>query len=165
MILEPIARVDEGASWVGWQMDDASATKLTIRSTVAEAQKVQQAISEQVAAHGYSCDTNFAIRLSLDEALINAIRHGNGDDPNRLITISYQITSETACIRVCDEGEGFTPNNIPDPTLDENLEQPNGRGVMLMKAYMTEVHFNKRGNCVTLVKRRNCSLPNSPTCD
>ena len=164
MILEP-SEVDEGASWVGWQMDDAPVTKLTIRSTVAEAQKVQRIISEQVTAHGYTCDTGFAIRLSLDEALINAIRHGNGDDPNRLITVSYQVTDETARIRVCDEGSGFTPDNIPDPTLDENLEQPNGRGVMLMKAYMTEVHFNKRGNCVTLVKRRNCSLPSSPTCD
>ncbi|MFA7238304.1 MAG: ATP-binding protein, partial [Phycisphaeraceae bacterium] len=59
-----------------------------------------------------------------------------------------------------DEGPGFTPEGVPDPTRGENLERPSGRGVMLMKAYMTKVSFSPSGNRVTMIKRKSCHLPN-----
>jgi serine/threonine-protein kinase RsbW len=105
-------------------------------------------------ANGYHQDVCFAIRLALEEALINAIKHGNRCDPAKKIRIRFQVGPDKADIRVADEGEGFDPRRIPDPTLDENLEKPGGRGIMLMRAYMDEVRFNARGNEVHLVKRR-----------
>lgn len=132
--------------------------KLVIASVPAEACQVERAIMAAVASHGFDEHAAFAIRLALDEALANAIHHGNRNDPAKHITVEYEVTDDRACIRVCDEGPGFKPEGVPDPTIDENIERPNGRGVLLMRAYMTEVRFNETGNCVTLIKTRNCPL-------
>ncbi len=144
---------------VSRKMRDAPVKKLVIHSRVSEAHQAQQTIMKEAAAHRFTNDAGFAVRLALDEALSNAIHHGNRDDPHKHITLDYQITDERVRICVCDEGAGFNPDAVPDPTLDENLQRPHGRGIMLMRAYMTQVIFNDRGNCVTLVKRRNCPLP------
>ena len=133
--------------------------RLVIPSSLNEAVKVQQAILAEAEKSGYSDSARFAIRLALDEALSNAINHGNAGDEKKRVTVEYDITEEKACISVGDEGPGFRPEKLPDPTADENLERPHGRGVMLMKAYMTGVCFNKRGNVVTLTKDRCCKLP------
>ena len=109
----------------------------------------------EVAACGYSKAACFAIKLAIEESLNNAIRHGNGHDSNKRVRVSCQIDPKRACIVVTDEGDGFCPDSVPDPTTDENLEKPHGRGNMLMRAYMDEVHFNKKGNEVRLVKRNN----------
>ncbi|MCE9589544.1 MAG: ATP-binding protein [Planctomycetes bacterium] len=133
--------------------------KLSIPSKLAEAARVHDQVIADARASGYSDSACFAIRLALDEALSNAIHHGNRDDASKHIGVQYDITEKAVSITVCDEGPGFKPDKVPDPTLDENLECPHGRGVMLMRAYMTHVSFNDRGNCVTLVKERNCKLP------
>ena len=136
------------------------AKKLVIFSTPGEAARAQQVILEDIRAANLSDNAVFAIRLSLDEAIANAIRHGNKNDPTKKVQISYGATAEDYRITVTDEGPGFSPERVPDPTLDENLEKPHGRGCMLMHAYMTEVKFSTRGNSVTLIKRRDCTLPN-----
>jgi serine/threonine-protein kinase RsbW len=124
-----------------------------------EAVNVMQSIVAAVESHGYSEGAVFAVRLALDEALSNAIRHGNQNNPKKTVTVEYEVTDDQARISICDEGPGFTPADLPDPTLDENLERPHGRGVMLIQAYMTEVSYNDKGNCVTMVKHRTCQLP------
>jgi serine/threonine-protein kinase RsbW len=134
-------------------------TKLVIPSLTADADRVLKTVLGEIQAHGYGENAYFGIRLALEEALSNAIHHGNGDDPAKHVTVDFTVTDDQAQITVCDEGCGFCPEHVPDPTLEENIERPNGRGVMLMRAYMTEVRFNDRGNCVTLVKHRNCPLP------
>ena len=134
-------------------------TKLSIPNAFAEAVKVQHAILSEAEAHGYSESARFAIRLALDEAMSNAICHGNRNDPHKRIAIDYAVTDEQVRIQVTDEGHGFRPAAVPDPTLDENLERPHGRGIMLMRAYMTDVSYSERGNTVTLIKNRNCKLP------
>jgi serine/threonine-protein kinase RsbW len=139
-------------------MDQPLSKKLVIGSLL-EAGGALRTIMADIAARGYSDNACFGIHLALDEAVSNAIRHGNRSDPTKHVTIEYRVTDEEVNLKVCDEGPGFRPNCVPDPTLDENIERPNGRGVMLMRAYMTEVHYNDCGNCVTLVKRRNCPLP------
>jgi serine/threonine-protein kinase RsbW len=73
--------------------------------------------------------------------------------------VEYTVSPSGVTISVADEGLGFDPGKVADPTLDENLDQPHGRGLMLMKAYMTEVSFNRRGNRVTMSKRSDCPLP------
>jgi serine/threonine-protein kinase RsbW len=97
----------------------------------------------------------FAIRLAVEEALVNAIKHGNQQDRNKQVMLSYYLEDDAFCIRIRDEGPGFDPTSVPDPTLQENLERCSGRGLMLMRYYMTEVHFLERGNLVIMKKLRN----------
>ena len=106
-------------------------------------------------AQGYGPEVCFAIRLALEEALSNAIRHGNRFDANKKITVSSCVGAEQAAITVTDEGKGFDPGEVPDPTVDENLEKPSGRGIMLMRAYMDEVMYNKAGNEVRMLKHKS----------
>ena len=103
---------------------------------------------------GYDDDHLFAVRLALEEALVNAMKHGNAFDPNRSVHVWYRASPERVEIRVADEGGGFDPTSVPDPTADENLERPCGRGIMLMRCYMDEVAFSPEGNQVSMVKRR-----------
>ena len=118
-------------------------------------------LMDEIERAGFNDNCCFAIRLSLDEAITNAVRHGNGLNPDLKATIDYEITDEHFRITISDQGPGFVPEKVPDPTLDENLDRPCGRGLMLMRAYMTHVEFNAKGNAVTLVKRRDCKLPHA----
>lgn len=103
---------------------------------------------------GYPAASIFALRLALEEAMTNAFRHGHETLPDEPIDLEWSIDSSRAEFVIEDRGPGFEPGSVPDPTLDENLERPSGRGIMLMRAYMTEVSFNKRGNRVTMVYDR-----------
>ena len=133
--------------------------RMVISSKLTEVSKVQGILLDEAKAHGFGREACWSIRLALDEALNNAIRHGNGGDPSKKVTIDFEVTEKQARIKVRDEGGGFNPGDLPDPTLNENLVRPHGRGVMLMKTYMSEVHFDCGGNTVTLVKRRDCIRP------
>ncbi|MFW6038880.1 MAG: ATP-binding protein [bacterium] len=135
-------------------MADVPITKMVIASRLSEVPAVQQAILDEVKCHGYGQDTLFAVRLALEEALSNAIRHGNGEDPTKKVTIEYAVTDQRIEVSIADEGHGFQPDTLPDPTDDENLARPHGRGVMLMQAYMNEISYNDRGNRVTMVRTR-----------
>lgn len=132
---------------------------LRIASRPCEAERIHKAVLPELARHGYTAEAQFAVRLALDEALANAISHGNHQDPAKQVTVDCTIDDEEAVLSVEDEGRGFDPRQVPDPTLDENLEKPHGRGIMLMRAYMSRVSFNKAGNCVTMVKQRSCRRP------
>lgn len=94
--------------------------------------------------------SRFAVRLALEEAVSNASRHGNSGDPKKKLELRYRVKPGEIVIEVEDEGRGFDPGVVPDPTAEENLEIPSGRGLMLMRAYMSEVSFNEEGNRVTL---------------
>jgi len=97
----------------------------------------------------------FGIRLAVEEALVNAIRHGNGLDAGKQVSVECQLTIDRFWIRIADEGDGFDPSELPDPTAPENLEVPSGRGVMLMRNFMTRVEYNEQGNCVEMGKSRS----------
>jgi serine/threonine-protein kinase RsbW len=120
---------------------------------------VIEALEDQILAAldgaGFSKSSRFAIKLALEEAITNAFQHGHRTmPPGTPIDVSFEVSPEEVRIVVRDRGPGFTPDAVPDPTLDENLANPTGRGIMLMKAYMTEVHHNEQGNRVELVYRR-----------
>lgn len=85
---------------------------------------------------------------------MNAIKHGNGMDPNKEVHVTCQVDDIQTRITIRDEGTGFNPSDVPDPTDEDNLEKPGGRGIMLMKAFMTEVSYSEDGNEVLLVKER-----------
>ena len=106
---------------------------------------------------GYDEDLQFAIRLAFEEALVNAIKHGNRMDPARKVSLAYRVSPECIEIRIRDEGEGFNPHIVPDPTVDENLQRPCGRGIMLMRSYMDTVQYACRGKEVQMIKYRRPS--------
>ena len=83
---------------------------------------------------------------------MNAVRHGNASDPNKQIKIGISIDDQRAVIEVEDEGEGFRPDAVPDPTSPERISLPSGRGLMLIRAYMSEVDFNDQGNQIRMTK-------------
>ncbi len=140
-------------------MEQTVVKTLVFPSTLDEALKAEQQVLEHVARHDFDEDACFAIRLALDEAISNAIQHGNDGDPAKQVTVRYTIDGDAVRVEVGDEGNGFAPTGVPDPTRPENLEKPNGRGIMLIRAYMTEVEYNQKGNRVTMIKRRGCMLP------
>jgi serine/threonine-protein kinase RsbW len=125
-----------------------------IPSTVDEIHRVQAVIQHELSRQGYDADTCFAVKLALEESLVNAVKHGNKFDPKCLVHVRFSINPRRISISVKDEGSGFDPTGVPDPTSDENLTKPNGRGIMLMRAYMDEVSYNRRGNEVTMIRRK-----------
>ena len=121
-------------------------------NTLEEGYRVADALLEELQKTGYSEMAVFAVRLAIEEALNNAIRHGNGLDPGKTAELTYEVTDQQVDIRISDEGPGFDFQDVPDPTLDENLDKPTGRGLMLIRAYMDTVQFNDKGNELHMVK-------------
>lgn len=128
--------------------------ELTIASDLAEARRVQEEIEQALQASGYTEHEVFAIKLALEEALVNAIKHGNQMDPGKQVFVVYKVTSERFEIRITDQGAGFNPEDVPDPTAIENLERPCGRGLLLMRGFMSEVEYHGKGNSVSMAKVR-----------
>jgi len=94
----------------------------------------------------------FAVRLALEEAVINAIKHGNELDPTKKVRLDFIVEEDKVTLKVTDEGKGFNPNEVPDPWSDEGLAAESGRGLALMRAYMDDVQYNEKGNVVTMIK-------------
>jgi len=124
-----------------------------IPSRLGAAQGAENKLLEEVARHAYSEASAFAVKLAVEEALNNAIKHGNRFDSSKTIDLTFRVNSAEIAVTITDQGSGFDPEVVPDPTAEENLVKPTGRGIMLMRAYMDEVHFNDRGNQVRMVKR------------
>ena len=91
--------------------------------------------------------------VALDEAFVNAVKHGNKFDTDKLVRISVEISPTKASFTIEDEGDGFDVEEIPDPTNPENLFKTSGRGVMFIYNIMDEVIYNSRGNRVTMIKK------------
>jgi serine/threonine-protein kinase RsbW len=96
----------------------------------------------------------FGVHLAVEEALVNAIKHGNLEDPAKCVQVEYRLSDDRVEIRIADEGKGFDLAAVPDPTAADQLELPTGRGIMLMKSFMSEVEYNAVGNAVRMEKCR-----------
>ncbi|HWV57647.1 MAG TPA: ATP-binding protein [Longimicrobiales bacterium] len=94
---------------------------------------------------------HFSIRVGVTEALANAMLYGNERDPSKRVRLEAKITSTMLIVRVTDEGCGFDPSCVPDPTLPSNRTREGGRGIFLIRQLMDEVDFNDRGNSITMV--------------
>jgi serine/threonine-protein kinase RsbW len=95
----------------------------------------------------------FDIRLCLEEALINGIKHGNKYDPKLSVRLTVDADPERIFIEVQDQGTGFNPAGVEDCTTDENVFKSMGRGVFLIRNLMDEVQYNDKGNCLRMTKR------------
>ncbi|MSR29518.1 MAG: ATP-binding protein [Phycisphaerales bacterium] len=115
---------------------------------------IQRRIDAVLAELNYAEQARFGIRLSLEEAIMNGFHHGNQKDPRKSLTVRWVVTPEVATFHVTDQGEGFDPDAIPDPTLDENLEIPSGRGIMLIRTYMSGATYHAPGNHIEMHYRK-----------
>jgi serine/threonine-protein kinase RsbW len=114
---------------------------------------VLEYLQERVAKLGLIKPDRSNLFVALDEAFVNAVKHGNKNDPNKLVRITAELTPQEASFTVEDEGEGFDINQIPDPCDPANLFRTSGRGVLLILNIMDEVEYNAQGNRVKMVKR------------
>ncbi len=121
----------------------AELAALLIRDIVAELERSGWSKKEQLDTH-----------LCLEEAFMNAIKHGNDNDNTKCVNLKCWINGQIFRIQISDEGPGFRLEDIPDPTAEENLTNTSGRGLMLMRHYMDVVDYNDLGNLVTLEKHR-----------
>ncbi len=111
---------------------------------------------------GHTGKDVFAVRLALEEAIVNAHKHGHRGDWGVPIVVRYRVGAGGVVAQVEDQGPGFDPGQVPDPTAPENLERSTGRGLLLMCAYMTRVCHSRRGNCVCLCRDRPPAAPGDP---
>lgn len=109
----------------------------------------------QLGETGWPARDVYGIHLSLEEAFVNAIRHGNKSDPEKFVDLRFYLADDHLRIEIQDEGAGFNPETLPDPTSDEFLDRPNGRGVLLIRTFMTKVDYLGRGNHVVMVKEKS----------
>ncbi len=109
-------------------------------------------VTERLVEFGWSDGDVYAVRLALEEGITNAIRHGNQLDPNKQVTANCRLAANRVLIEILDQGHGFDPERVPDPTEPENLERPGGRGLLLMRSYMTRVEYSPRGNHLVMEK-------------
>ena len=126
-----------------------------IPSDTARGREVQEQIVSGMEQRGFSPRDVFGVRLALEEALVNAIKHGNRMDPDKSVQIDWTLSESGVRIVIEDQGEGFDVSDVPDPTDDENLDKPGGRGIMLMRSFMSVVEYNESGNRLTLEKLKD----------
>ncbi|WP_419802286.1 ATP-binding protein [Mucilaginibacter sp.] len=120
----------------------------SVMESIARLESLVEEISER---YHVSEDTFANMMTCLNEALINAIVHGNQSDPNKKVYINAEVKDQKKIIwTIADEGPGFDYNNIPDPTAPENLEKLTGRGVFIIKHLADQFIFNAHGNEVEL---------------
>ncbi len=117
--------------------------------------RAEEMLLEAMGRHGYPDAARFAVRLALEESLVNAFRHGHKDLPQDTpARVEFSVTGDVVELAIEDQGPGFKPEDVPDPTLDENIERPTGRGLLLMRAYMARVEYMGRGNRVEMTYQR-----------
>jgi serine/threonine-protein kinase RsbW len=129
-------------------------TEMMIPSDLDEVPRIQDLIAQLLKSNSFADRDIFGVKLALEEALVNAIKHGNRLDPKKKVRIEYSVRHDRVDIVIADEGPGFEPAKVADPLAAENIERPNGRGLLLMRHYMTEVNYHPPGNRVTMCKVR-----------
>jgi len=131
-----------------WSLDT------TIPSDTEKGNRVVQEVVSQLESHGWGQHDIFGIHLSLQEAVINAIKHGNQYSGDKSVHVVCRLRPDQVHLEVADEGPGFKPAEVPDCTADENLDRPCGRGIMLMKSFMSHVDYIDAGNRVVMQKQK-----------
>lgn len=128
---------------------------LVLASRFENIEVAERALVDLCQRAGCASDEEYWLITALREAIANAVRHGNRQNPERFVRVAYSIEDSTITIRVEDEGRGFDPKDIPDPTDPENLLRPNGRGIFYMRQFMSRVDFSPTpagGTAVVMVK-------------
>lgn len=114
--------------------------------------EVSKELIKQLQDKGVDEEIVFDVHVGFEEALRNAMVHGNKSNPDKKVTVETEVSDRAVVICVEDEGDGFDPAGLPDPTRQENLLKESGRGVYLMKHLMDEIRYEKGGRRVVMVK-------------
>ncbi len=133
-------------------MSSSDTKKLILSSQFEEMERLEPYIDDLQRWVGFGDEDTSRIMLVLSEAVNNAIVHGNDENPDKQVVVlsSWDRDNQTLQISVEDEGEGFNPDDIPDPLKEENLMNEGGRGVYLIEQYAEEVRFSKGGTKITI---------------
>jgi serine/threonine-protein kinase RsbW len=127
---------------------------IVVESKPSEVVRVCEEVLARLTEKGFGKDDIFAVRLTLEEAFLNAVRHGNKMDPSKNVRVDYSVSKDKLEITITDQGEGFKPDNVEDPRFGDNIFKPGGRGLLLMNSYMDMVKYNEQGNSVYMVRYR-----------
>jgi serine/threonine-protein kinase RsbW len=127
----------------------------SIRSDSESVRQVLKDVLDQLELQHWPQRDIFSVHLAMEEALVNAMRHGNHLDSAKHVRVCCMLFTDRVCIEIADEGAGFDPASLPDPTCGDHIQSPCGRGVMLMRAFMSRVEYTPPGNCVILEKDRS----------
>ena len=140
-----------------------SRVSFTLDSSLNSVDKVEQTAEQYAERAGFDEDTVPHIAMAVREAAVNAVVHGNGYDPSKHVTVSFETTAQSLIVRVADQGMGLDPDTVPDPLAPENILRGSGRGIFLIRAFMDEVNFRllHPGTELTLIKHRNPVHPGS----
>jgi serine/threonine-protein kinase RsbW len=126
----------------------------TLDSTLDSVNKVEQTAEQLAMKVGFPEDDLHKITMSVREAAVNAVLHGNAYDPHKKITVAYETRPNSLAITITDQGKGLSETDIPDPLAEENLLKTSGRGIFLIRSFMDEVRIRDLhpGTEITLVK-------------
>jgi serine/threonine-protein kinase RsbW len=141
--------------------EQAQIIRKTIASDFLQKRDLQRRILQAVEDYGFDHHSIFGVKLALEEALTNAIKHGNKLDSKKKVRVTARVSPRRLVVTVEDEGPGFNRNGVPNPLLDENLEKCSGRGILLIESYMDEVQWSNNGRCLRMIKLRE-STHNGP---
>lgn len=136
--------------------------RLVFGSGVALVDLVHEAAERLAGVAGFDEDDSLSVAIAVREAVINAVAHGNRNDPGRKVDVALKVIRDGIEARVRDEGNGFDPAATPDPTVGDNLLKTTGRGLLLMRAFVDDVAFRfrqGRGMELLLVKRHGERKP------
>ena len=126
-----------------------------IPSNMDAGRRILAELLRQLEDAGWNPRDVFAVHLAMEESLVNAIRHGNRLDPKKQVSIQCRMAPDLVRIEIADEGPGFNPDELPDPTAPDRLDVPGGRGLLLMRTFMSRVEFSDRGRRILLERRRS----------
>ena len=123
-----------------------------VANIMEQVERVKKAILDLMQMFSHTEGVAFKVELALEEALVNAVKHGNKLDETKQVLIECILSHKSVRFEIEDQGEGFNPHELPDPTEEENIERPCGRGVLLIRSFMDSVQYNERGNKITFEK-------------
>ena len=132
-------------------------TELSLPSRIETVATAAAAVAEFIGRFGVSDDAAFGIDMAVREAVTNAVLHGNHQDESKTVDIVLKSSPDAVEISVHDQGPGFNPEDVPDPTANENILKTSGRGIFFMRTFMDEVDWLIRpegGTTVRMLKRR-----------
>lgn len=126
-----------------------------IPSTLPVVRDLVEEVAQLLDAAVWGAEAVFAVRMGLDEAVANAVKHGNQGDAIKRVLVEMALHPDRVELKVRDQGGGFDPLALPDPTGADCIGRTHGRGVMLMRVYMNEVCYNWQGNEVSMMRHRD----------
>lgn len=132
-------------------------TELSLPSRIETVAQAAAVVAEFIQRAGLGDDAAFGIDMAVREAVTNAVVHGNKEDLEKAVDLILKSSPEAVEIIVHDQGAGFNPKEVPDPTKEENLLKTSGRGIFFMRSFMDEVDWLIRpegGTTVRMLKRR-----------